>query len=203
MAELKVWQKVQEAVAYSFKFLYKIMKAKNETEEKEFYSFKPDLEEKVLEVTRVTTVLKGGKLISFRAIVAVGNRKGIVGIGIGRASDFGSAVKKAATNGKKNAVSIFLTKSLSIPRILCEKFSASKVILIPAKPGVGILSGGAPKVILEMAGVTNVICKQLGSPNILNNARATLNGLLNFKEKSNILKALNKKKIGPKCLKPL
>ncbi len=169
---------------------------------KKVYSFKNDLKEKLLEVVRVTKVVQGGKRIRFRAVVTVGNKKGIVGIGVGRASDFGSAVNKAILNAKKNVYNVYFTKDFSIPSVSCEKYGAAKVILIPAKPGVGILAGGSPKAILEMSGITNVLCKQLGSTNILNNARATLNALIKLKKKSKVFDIL-KRKVSKKFLRIL
>ncbi len=144
---------------------------------KKIFFIRKSFREKILEVVRVTRVSKGGKQIGFRSAVVVGNKKGMIGIGVGKASDFGYSIRKAIINAKKNICKIFFSEKFSIPYTILEKYGAAKVMLSPAKQGTGILAGGAPKVVLEMAGVSNAIGKQFGSSNIINNARATLNAL--------------------------
>ena len=138
-------------------------------------------EERVVQVKRVTKVVKGGKKLSFRAVIIVGNEKGQVGVGIGKATDVIGAVKKGVTDAKKNIVSIPLTKKNSIPHPIYGISGAAKVIMRPSSPGSGVIAGGAVRTVLELAGIQNILTKQLGSNNILNNARATINGLLNLR----------------------
>ena len=134
-------------------------------------------EERVVQVKRVTKVVKGGKKLSFRVILVVGNEQGQVGVGVGKASDVIGAVKKGVTDAKKHLVSVPLTKSNSIPHPINGISGAAKVILRPSAPGSGVIAGGSVRTVLELSGVQNILAKQLGSNNTLNNARAVLNGL--------------------------
>lgn len=138
-------------------------------------------EERVVQVRRVTKVVKGGKKLSFRAIIIVGNEKGQVGVGIGKATDVIGAVKKGVIDAKKHVISIPLTKNYSIPHHIHGISGAAKVLMRPSAPGSGVIAGGAVRTVLELAGIQNILTKQLGSNNILNNARATIDGLLNLK----------------------
>ena len=134
-------------------------------------------EERVVQVRRVTKVVKGGKKLSFRAILVVGDEKGQVGVGIGKASDVIGAVKKAVTDAKKHIITIPLTKFDSIPHPINGLSGAAKIIMRPSAQGSGVIAGGSIRTVLELAGVKNILAKQLGSSNPLNNARATLDGL--------------------------
>ena len=134
-------------------------------------------EERVVQVRRVTKVVKGGKKLSFRAILVVGDEKGQVGVGIGKASDVIGAVKKAVTDAKKHIITIPLTKFDSIPHPINGWSGAAKIIMRPSAQGSGVIAGGSIRTVLELAGVKNILAKQLGSSNPLNNARATLDGL--------------------------
>lgn len=136
-----------------------------------------DWQERVVQIRRVTKVVKGGKKLSFRAIVIVGNERGQVGVGVGKASDVIGAVKKGVADGKKHLVEVPLTKSNSIPHPANGAGGGAKVMMRPAAPGTGVIAGGAVRTVLELAGVRNVLAKQLGSGNPLNNARATVNAL--------------------------
>ncbi|MBW4521893.1 MAG: 30S ribosomal protein S5 [Scytolyngbya sp. HA4215-MV1] len=136
-----------------------------------------DWQERVVQIRRVTKVVKGGKKLSFRAIVIVGNERGQVGVGVGKASDVIGAVKKGVADGKKHLVDVPLTKSNSIPHPTSGAGGGAKVMVRPAAPGTGVIAGGAVRTVLELAGVRNVLAKQLGSGNPLNNARATINAL--------------------------
>nr|AYR06425.1 ribosomal protein S5 [Rhodogorgon sp.] len=138
-------------------------------------------EERVVQVKRVTKVVKGGKKLSFRAIVIIGNEKGQVGVGIGKASDVINAVKKGVADAKKHLVNVPLTKDDSIPHKINGHAGAAQVIIRPSAPGSGVIAGGSMRSVLELAGVKNILAKQLGSNNPLNNARATINALLNLK----------------------
>nr|YP_009550249.1 ribosomal protein S5 [Tisochrysis lutea]YP_009873642.1 ribosomal protein S5 [Isochrysis galbana]AUM82551.1 ribosomal protein S5 [Tisochrysis lutea]QKW88525.1 ribosomal protein S5 [Isochrysis galbana] len=138
-------------------------------------------EERVVSVERVTKVVKGGKKLSFRAVVVVGDQQGKVGVGVGKASDVSTAVRKAVTDGKKNIISVPLTSSNSIPHKINGRFGAAKLVLRPSAPGCGVIAGGAVRIVLELAGVQNILSKQLGSNSLLNNARATIDGLSNLR----------------------
>lgn len=144
--------------------------------------------ERVVQVKRVTKVVKGGKKLSFRAVTIVGNEKGQVGVGIGKATDVISAVKKGVADAKKNIVNVPLTKDNSIPHRIDGISGAAKVLMRPSAPGSGVIAGGAVRTVLELAGIQNILTKQLGSSNSLNNARATIDALINlrtFKEAAN------------------
>nr|YP_009297882.1 ribosomal protein S5 [Kumanoa americana]AOM67616.1 ribosomal protein S5 [Kumanoa americana] len=134
-------------------------------------------EERVVQVRRVTKVVKGGKKLSFRAILVVGDEKGQVGVGVGKASDVIGAVKKAVTDAKKHLIKIPLTRYYSIPHPINGISGASEVIMRPSAQGSGVIAGGSVRTVLELAGLKNILAKQLGSSNPLNNARAALNGL--------------------------
>ncbi len=136
-----------------------------------------DWQERVVQIRRVTKVVKGGKKLSFRAIVVVGNERGQVGVGVGKASDVIGAVKKGVADGKKHLIDVPLTKSNSIPHPATGAGGGAKVMMRPAAPGTGVIAGGAVRTVLELAGVRNVLAKQLGSGNPLNNARAAVNAL--------------------------
>lgn len=147
-------------------------KKSNKTREKE-----SEWQERVVQVRRVTKVVKGGKKLSFRAIVVVGNEKGQVGVGVGKAADVVGAVRKGVADGKKHLVEVPLTRANSIPHPATGIGGASKVLMRPAAPGTGVIAGGSVRTVLELAGVKNVLAKQLGSSNPLNNARATVDAL--------------------------
>nr|YP_010198050.1 ribosomal protein S5 [Gracilaria multipartita]UAD86466.1 ribosomal protein S5 [Gracilaria multipartita] len=134
-------------------------------------------EEKVVQVKRVTKVVKGGKKLSFRAILVVGNEQGQIGVGVGKASDVIGAVKKGVTDARKNIINIPITKSYSIPHTIEGISGAAKVILRPSAIGSGVIAGGSTRTVLELAGIKNILAKQLKSSNTLNNARAVLNAL--------------------------
>ena len=138
-------------------------------------------EERVVQVKRVTKVVKGGKKLSFRTVIIIGNEKGQVGVGIGKATDVIGAVKKGVTDAKKNIIHVPLTKDNSIPHHINGTSGAAQVLMRPSAPGSGVIAGGAVRTVLELAGIQNILTKQLGSNNILNNARATINGLIELR----------------------
>ncbi|EHA8587470.1 30S ribosomal protein S5, chloroplastic [Cocos nucifera] len=131
-------------------------------------------EERVVEVRRVTKVVKGGKKLSFRAIVVVGDKKGHVGVGVGKAKEVVDAIAKSAVDARRHIVTVPMTKYSTFPHRADGDYGAAKVMLRPASPGTGVIAGGSVRVMLEMAGVENALGKQLGSDNALNNARATV-----------------------------
>lgn len=151
----------------------------------------PKFVERLIKISRVSKVTKGGKKLSFRAIVVVGDENGKVGVGVAKADDVVNAFKKAKTDGRKNLVQFPLTKSLSIPHNVTGTFGACSIIMRPSIEGSGVIAGGAVRIVLEVAGVKNVIAKQLGSNNLLNNARASVCALQNLTTKSQVSKKRN------------
>ena len=134
-------------------------------------------QERVVQIRRVSKVVKGGQKLSFRAIVVVGNEKGQVGVGVGKAADVIGAVRKGVADAKKQLVEVSLTKASSITHVSNGVAGGAKVFMRPAAPGTGVIAGGAVRTVLELAGVKNILAKQLGSNNPLNNARAAINAL--------------------------
>ena len=134
-------------------------------------------QERVVQIRRVSKVVKGGKKLSFRAIVVVGNEKGQVGVGVGKAADVIGAVRKGVADAKKQLVEVSLTKASSIVHVTNGVAGGAKVFMRPAAPGTGVIAGGAVRTVLELAGVKNILAKQLGSNSPLNNARATIDAL--------------------------
>lgn len=155
----------------------------NRTKEKEV-----EWQERVVQIRRVTKVVKGGKKLSFRAVVIVGNERGQVGVGVGKAADVIGAVRKGVADGRKNVVEVPLTKANSIPHPVNGVGGGAQVMMRPAAPGTGVIAGGAVRTVLELAGVRNILAKQLGSSNPLNNARATINALESLRTFSDVAK---------------
>ena len=132
--------------------------------------------EQVVQIRRVTKVVKGGKKLSFRAIVIVGNQKGQVGVGCAKAAEVIIAIQKAVADGRKNLVSVPIFKT-TIPHPITGRSGAGAVMLKPASQGTGIIAGGAVRLVLELAGIENILSKSLGSKSPLNAANATLEAL--------------------------
>lgn len=151
-------------------------------------SQEPRLVDRLIQISRVSKVTKGGKKISFRVIVAVGTENGKVGIGVAKANDVVNAFKKAKIDGQKNLIKFPITKSLSIPHQVIGNFGACQILMRPSIEGSGVIAGGASRIVLEVAGVKNVIAKQLGSNNLLNNARASICALKNLTTKLEVAK---------------
>ncbi|TGG86932.1 MAG: 30S ribosomal protein S5 [Aphanocapsa feldmannii 277cV] len=134
-------------------------------------------QERVVQIRRVSKTVKGGKKMSFRAIVVVGNERGQVGVGVGKAKDVIGAVKKGVADGKKHLVKVPLTKASSVPTVAHGRDGAASVLIRPAAPGTGVIAGGSIRTVLELAGVKNVLAKRLGSKTPLNTARAAMAAL--------------------------
>ena len=147
--------------------------------------------ERLIKISRVSKVTKGGKKLSFRAIVVIGDEKGQVGVGVAKADDVVNAFKKAKADGRKKLIKIPITKSLSIPHRVNGNFGACKIIMRPSIEGSGVIAGGSVRTVLEVAGIKNVIAKQLGSDNLLNNARAAICALGSLTTKSEVAKKRN------------
>lgn len=138
---------------------------------------KTSFSERVIKVRRVVKVVKGGKKLSFSAIVVLGDERGTVGVGVGKGSDTFKAIGKGRSAAHKNMIKVNLTTSNSIPHETRGRFGAADVMLKPSSPGSGVIAGGAVRAVVELAGIKNILSKQFGSDNLLNNARATINGL--------------------------
>ena len=139
---------------------------------------KPESEwkERVIQIRRVTKVVKGGKKLSFRAIVIVGNQKGQVGVGCAKAAEVIIAIQKAIADGRKNLINVPVFKT-TIPHPIKGRSGAGSVMLRPASQGTGVIAGGAVRAVLELSGIENILAKSLGSKSPLNAANATLNAL--------------------------
>ncbi len=136
--------------------------------------------EKIVQIRRVTKVVKGGKRLSFRATIVIGDGNGRVGVGVAKAAEVPSAIKKAVHEAKKSLVKITVVNG-TIPHEVTGKLGASKVFLKPAPKGTGVIAGGVIRIVLELAGIHNVVSKSQGASSIINNALATIDGLLNLK----------------------
>ncbi len=152
-----------------------IKTTKNQSQKEEF-------EERLLEIRRVTRVTAGGKRFRFQAIVALGDKKGKVGVGIGKANDIAKAIEKAKNNAFKKIIEVPLKENRTIPYFTEAKFSAAKVRLKPAKKGHGLIAGGAVRIICQLAGIKDISAKILShTKNQLTNALATIEALKKLK----------------------
>ena len=158
----------------------------NRRPRKTFEKPKTDLEDKVIAINRVTKVVKGGRQFRFAATVVVGNRKGKVGIGLGKAKEMPDAVKKATQAATKNLINVELIDNRTISHEIIVKEGAVRVMLKPATEGTGVKAGGPVRDVLELAGVKDVLSKSLGSSTKVNMARATLNALKAQKSPSHV-----------------
>ena len=161
-------------------------KNNNRPRRKTFDKPKSELEDKVIAINRVTKVVKGGRQFRFAATVVVGNRKGKVGIGLGKAKEMPDAVKKATQAASKNLINVELIDNRTISHEIIVKEGAVRVMLKPATEGTGVKAGGPVRDVLELAGVKDVLSKSLGSSTKVNMARATLNALKLQKSPSHV-----------------
>jgi small subunit ribosomal protein S5 len=151
-----------------------------------------ELKDQVISIRRTTKVVKGGKNLSFSALVAVGNEKGLIGIGKGKAREVPPAITKAVQSAKKNMIEILLSKT-TIPHMIKGTHGGGVVILRPASKGTGVIAGGAVRVIMELAGIKDILTKSIRSKNPLSVAHATMNALKKLKDPKHITTIRNKK----------
>ena len=146
----------------------------------------PEFEEKVVYINRVAKVVKGGRRFSFSALVVVGNKKGKVGVGLGKAAEVPEAIRKGVEDAKKNLCEIALFDGRTIPHEMIGIFGAGRVMLKPAAKGTGVIAGGPMRAVLDAVGIRNVPAKAYGSTNPYNMVRATLNALENLHSPADI-----------------
>ncbi len=154
------------------------MVKRNESEE--FAEGGEELIERVVHISRVAKVVRGGRRFGFRALVVVGDGKGRVGVGVGKAREVPQAIRKGSEHAKRNMVSVSLM-GRTLPHEVMVKFSAAKVLMRPASPGTGVIAGGGVRAVVEAAGVKDVLSKSLGTDNIFNVVMAAFEGLKQLK----------------------
>jgi len=140
-----------------------------------------EFDQKLINIARVTRVMAGGKRMSFRACVVVGDHKGRVGMGLRKGADVAIAINKAVRAAKKRLIKVNIIND-TIPSQIREKFGAAKILLKPAPAGTGVIAGGAVRAVLELAGIKNVVSKMIGSKNKVNNVKATIQALEKLKD---------------------
>lgn len=144
-----------------------------------------EFEKKLVEVRRVAKVVKGGRTMRFSALVVVGNMKGLVGMGIGKAAEVPEAIEKATAQAKKNLINVPIDNT-TIPHNVIGKFGKSSVLMLPAKIGTGVIAGGSTRAVVELAGIKNITTKIHGSNNKINCVRATIDGLSQLRTKEQV-----------------
>ena len=143
---------------------------------------RPEFDQKMLDLSRVTRVVKGGRRFRFRATLVIGNRKGMVGVGVSKGSDVSDAIQKAYNDAKKNMITVVLDpETMTIPHEVLMKLGSAKVLLKPGFKGQGVIAGGAVRAVVDLLGVKDIVSKSLGASNPLNVARATIQALSSLK----------------------
>lgn len=151
-----------------------------------------ELERRLVSVRRVVKVVKGGRTLNFSATMVVGDKKGKVGIGNGKASETSVAVEKAFQAAKKNMQCVNIVGS-TIPHEVEGKFGTSTILLLPAKEGTGVIAGGAVRAVIDLAGIKDIVTKSYGGRNKINTVQATLNGLTSLRTREQVAALLGKK----------
>ena len=153
---------------------------------------KYELKEKVISIKRVSKVVKGGKRMSFSSIVIVGDEKGHVGVGVGKANEVPDSIKKGVEDAKKNLIEVPMS-GVTIPHISFYDYGATKIMLKPAMPGTGVIACGAVRAIVELAGIKDILTKVIGSTNPYNLTKATIEGLKSIKRLDKLAELRDKK----------
>ena len=159
---------------------------RNRSEERQEVREKPEFEERVVHISRNSKVVKGGRRFSFGALVVVGDHKGRVGYGLGKAAEVAEAIRKAGEVAKRNLTHVTM-RGTTLPHDSIGKYGGAQVLIRPASEGTGIIAGGPCRAVLELAGVRDVLAKSLGSNNHLNVTKATLNALGKLRTKEEAL----------------